>query len=162
MFDIFNDIENCPPMLVSSHRTFISKCEVIELETSETLSGRGDHLILFLFSDTLEICKKRSKANAQSKSPTNTAVYGKHNGPKPFKHIKLIPLSLIRTVADITDSIRAFALSYRHNANIHDGKEKICAFNIADEEVDKTIFIKNFCKQMAENACKTDSVRIYF
>jgi hypothetical protein len=162
MFDIFNDIENCPPMLVSSHRTFISKCEVIELETSETLSGRGDHLILFLFSDTLEICKKRSKANAQSKSPTNTAVYGKHNGPKPFKHIKLIPLSLIRTVADITDSIRAFALSYRHNANVHDGKEKICAFNIADEEVDKTIYIKNFCKQMAENACKTDSVRIYF
>ncbi|XP_070509513.1 protein ECT2 [Chironomus tepperi] len=157
MFDIFNDIEGCPPMLVSSHRSLISKCEVIELEASDILSGRGDHLILFLFSDTLEICKKRSKANNLSKSPNSTYT-GKHNGPKPYKHIKLIPLSLIRTVADISDSMRAFALSYRSSANIHDSsKDKICAFNIADEEIEKTMYIKNFCKQMAENACKADS-----
>jgi protein ECT2 len=45
MFDIFNDIEGCPPMLVSSHRCFISKCEVVELETSETLrSAKNDHV----------------------------------------------------------------------------------------------------------------------
>jgi protein ECT2 len=157
MFDIFNDIEGCPPMLISSHRSLISKCEVVELETSETLSGRGDHLILFLFSDTLEICKKRSKHAANQKSPT--AYTNKHSGPKPFKHIRLIPLNLIRTIADINDSMRAFALSYRSNANIHDSsKDKICAFNIADEEVDKTIYIKNFCKQMADNSCKTDPV----
>lgn len=162
MFDIFNDIEGCPPMLVSSHRSLISKCEVIELEASDILSGRGDHLILFLFSDTLEICKKRSRANNLSKSPNSTYT-GKHNGPKPYKHIKLIPLSLIRTVADITDSMRAFALSYRSSANIHDSsKDKICAFNIADEEIEKTMYIKNFCKQMAENACRADSVSHFF
>lgn len=162
MFDIFNDIENCPPMLVSSHRSLISKCEVIELEASDILSGRGDHLILFLFSDTLEICKKRSRVNNPKSSPSNSGGYtNKHNGPKPFKHIKLIPLTLIRTVADITDSIRAFALSYRGNANVHDAsKDKLCAFNIADEEVEKTMYIKNFCKQMAENVCKADSVRL--
>jgi hypothetical protein len=159
MFDIFNDIDNCPPMLVSSHRSLISKCEVVELESSDILSGRGDHLILFLFSDTLEICKKRSRINNISKSPTNSAYTNKHSGPKPYKHIKLIPLNLIRSVADITDSMRAFALSYRGSANIHDSsKDKICAFNIADDENEKTIYIKNFCKQMAENACKTDSV----
>lgn len=164
MFEIFNDIDGCPPMLVSSHRSLISKCEVVELETTEILSGRGDHLILFLFSDTLEICKKRSRVNSQAKSPTNSAaVYGKHTGPKPFKHIKLIPLSLIRTVADINDSIKAFALSYRSNASVHDAsKDIICAFNIADEEVDKAMYIKTFCRQMAENACKTDSVRFNF
>jgi hypothetical protein len=59
--------------------------------------------------------------------------------------------------------MRAFALSYRGNANVHDAsKDKLCAFNIADEEGDKTMYIKNFCKQMAENACKTDSVRSCF
>jgi hypothetical protein len=55
--------------------------------------------------------------------------------------------------------MRAFALSYRSSANIHDSsKDKICAFNIADEEIEKTMYIKNFCKQMAENACRADSV----
>lgn len=158
MFEIFNDIEGCPPMLVSSHRSLISKCEVVELESVDMLSGRGDHLVLFLFSDTLEICKKRSKANNLSKSPNSTYT-GKHTGPKPYKHIKLIPLNLIRSIADVTDSMRAFALSYRNSANAHDSnREKVSAFNIADEEMEKTIYIKNFCKQMAENACKTDSV----
>ena len=35
MFDIFNDIEGFPVMLVSSHRSIISKCEVIELGASD-------------------------------------------------------------------------------------------------------------------------------
>ena len=31
IFEIFSDIENCPPDLVSSHRIFLSKIDVIEL-----------------------------------------------------------------------------------------------------------------------------------
>lgn len=159
MFDIFNDIENCPPHLVSSHRSFISRCEVTEL--SEILSGRGDTLMLFLFSDTLEVCKKRSRYN-YSKSP-NALHQSRHaSNSKPYKHIKLIPLSTIRTLADISDSPRAFAISLRSSSNIQDlSKDKLYSFSISDEEIDKTIYIKNVCKQLAENACRADAVSCF-
>lgn len=154
MFNIFNEIENCPAHLVSSHRSFVSRCEVTEL--SDSLSGRGDSLMLFLFTDNLEICKKRSGFN-KTKSPNSTRVH--KSSVKPYKHIKLIPLSSIRTLADINDSPRAFALSLRNSSNIQDfSKDKVHSFSISDEEVDKTIYIKSFCKQLAENACRTDSV----
>lgn len=39
--------------LVSSQRCFISRCEVTEL--SDSLSGRGNPLVLFLFSDVIEV-----------------------------------------------------------------------------------------------------------
>lgn len=39
------------------------------MELSDGLSGRGDHLVLYLFSDILEVCKKRSKAFNSLKSP---------------------------------------------------------------------------------------------
>jgi len=53
IFDIFNDIDGCPAHLVSSNRSFILKCEVNEL--SDSLSGRGDSLVLYLFSDSIEL-----------------------------------------------------------------------------------------------------------
>lgn len=157
MFNIFNEIENCPPHLVSSHRSFVSRCEVTEL--AETLSRKGDGLMLFLFTDTLEICKKRSRYN-NSKSPTSLrSARSNVSNVKPYKHIKLIPLSSIRTLADINDSPRAFAISLRSSNNMQDfSKDKLYSFVISDEEIDKTIYIKNFCNQLAENACRTDSV----
>uniref|UniRef100_A0A0K8TS04 Putative guanine nucleotide exchange factor pebble n=1 Tax=Tabanus bromius TaxID=304241 RepID=A0A0K8TS04_TABBR len=143
MFDIFNDIEGCPAHLVSSHRSFVSKCEVTEL--SDSLSGRGDSLVLYLFSDTIEVCKKRSRGFNSAKSPSTT---------KSFKHIKLMPLSTIRFVIDICDSPRAFAINSRHN---QDNKEKFYSFIICDEEIDKIIYLRSLCKQIAENACRTDT-----
>jgi hypothetical protein len=167
MFDIFNEIESCPPHMISSHRSFISRCEVTEL--SDSLSGRGDSLMLFLFTDTLEICKKRSRAFGNTKSPTNpsttiTSINSSKNSSssiKPYKHIKLIPLSSIMAVANITDSPRAFGLSYRSSSNMaQDPKNniKLFSFSICDEEIDKASYLRSFCKQMAENACRTDSV----
>lgn len=150
MFEIFNEIENCPPHLVSSNRSFISRCEVTEL--SETLSGRGDPLLLFLFTDALEICKKRSKYANSTKSP-NAASRSKDSSVKPYKHIKLIPLSYIRCLADISDSPRAFSLILRNATN-----DKHHSFSILDAEYDKKIYIKGFCKQLAENACTADAV----
>ncbi|XP_055841172.1 protein ECT2 isoform X5 [Episyrphus balteatus] len=140
IFDIFNDIEGCPAHLVSSNRSFISKCEVTEL--SDNLSGRGDTLMLYLFSDTIEVCKKRSRGFNSAKSPSTT---------KCFKHIKLMSLNAIRFVIDITDSPRAFAILCRQD------KDKLHSFTIADEEIDKVVYLKTLCKQMAENACRTDT-----
>ncbi|XP_053986553.1 protein ECT2 isoform X2 [Hylaeus volcanicus] len=157
MFDIFNEIDNCPPHLVSSHRSFIGKCDVMEL--SEGLSGRGDHLVLFLFSDTLEICKKRSKAFNSLKSP-NTAN-GLHTTKlsqgKPYKHIKMLSLSTIKKVVDIreTDEChKVFALMVRSNQEL---KEKLFSFTITDEEVNKTNYLRTLCRQMANTVCKADA-----
>ncbi|XP_076667100.1 epithelial cell transforming 2 pebble isoform X3 [Andrena cerasifolii] len=157
MFDIFNEIDNCPPHLLSSHRSFIGKCDVMEL--SEGLSGRGDHLVLFLFTDTLEICKKRSKAFNSLKSP-NTAN-GLHatklSQGKPYKHIKMLSLSTIKKVVDIreTDEChKVFALMVRSNQEL---KEKLFSFTITDEEVNKTNYLRTLCRQMANTVCKADA-----
>lgn len=153
MFDIFNDIDNCPPHLVSSHRHFVSRCEVTEL--TDSLSGRGDSLMLFLFSDTLEVCKKRSRAFNNTKSPSTNALNSTRcQTTKPYKHVKLMPLSSIRLVVNIQDSPRAFALNCRATV---DNKDRLHSFSICDEEKDKIIYLKSLCKQLAENACKADA-----
>ncbi|XP_053674461.1 protein ECT2 [Anopheles nili] len=152
MFDIFNDIDNCPPDLVSSHRSFVSRCEVTEL--SDNLSGRGDPLVLFLFTDSLEVCKKRSRVFNNVKSPNTNSLNHTRSScatTKPYKHVKLMPLSTIRVVINIKDSPRAFMLDCRELS-----KDRQYSFNIADEEQDKLIYLKSLSKQMAENACRTD------
>ena len=106
MFDIFSEIDKCPAHLVSSHRSFITRCDVQELSEGG-FSGRGDHLVFFLFSDMLEICKKKSKAFNSMKSP-NTTVNSLHPAKmsqcKPYKHVVLLSLSTIKRVVDIQES----------------------------------------------------------
>uniref|UniRef100_A0A2Z5U608 Protein ECT2 n=1 Tax=Reticulitermes speratus TaxID=60591 RepID=A0A2Z5U608_9NEOP len=157
MFDIFNDIDNCPPHLVSSHRSFIVRCDVIEL--SDGLSGRGDSLVLFLFSDMMEVCKKRSRAFNSLKSPNTTSSLHsvKLSSGKPYKHIRLVPLSNIKRVIDIKegdDCHNVFALMCRSNQEL---KEKLYSFTLADEETDKLGFLRTLCRQMANTVCKADA-----
>ncbi|XP_023176299.2 protein ECT2 isoform X3 [Drosophila hydei] len=140
IFDIFNDIDGCPAHLVSSNRSFISKCEVNEL--SDSLSGRGDSLLLYLFSDSIELCKRRSRGFNTAKSPSTA---------KTHKHIKLISLNTIRFVIDVTDSPRAFGLLQRGD------KEKLYTFSIIDEETDKLVYLKKLCMQIAAHTCRTDA-----
>ncbi|KAJ2946322.1 hypothetical protein O0L34_g12359 [Tuta absoluta] len=154
MFDIYNDIDQCPAHLVSSHRSFVSRCEVVEL--SKELSGRGDHLVLFLFTDTMEVCKKRSKA-FNSKSPTNGTGTMRIGSSKPYRHISLMPLSTVKRVVDIReaeDCHNVFALMCRSNQEL---KEKLYSFMITDETVDKTHFLRQLCRQMANTVCKADA-----
>ncbi|CAH0698957.1 unnamed protein product [Spodoptera exigua] len=154
MFDIYNDIDQCPAHLVSSHRSFVSRCEVVEL--SKELSGRGDHLVLFLFTDTMEVCKKRSKA-FNSKSPTNGTGTMRIGSSKPYRHISLMPLSTVKRVVDIReaeDCHNVFALMCRNNQEL---KEKLFSFMITDETVDKPHFLRQLCRQMANTVCKADA-----
>ncbi|XP_038208839.1 protein ECT2 [Zerene cesonia] len=154
MFDIYNDIDQCPAHLVSSHRSFVSRCEVVEL--SKELSGRGDHLVLFLFTDTMEVCKKRSKA-FNSKSPTNGTGTMRIGSSKPYRHISLMPLSTVKRVVDIReaeDCHNVFALMCRSNQEL---KEKLYSFMITDESVDKGHFLRQLCRQMANTVCKADA-----
>ncbi|XP_041973967.1 protein ECT2 isoform X7 [Aricia agestis] len=154
MFDIYNDIDQCPAHLVSSHRSFVSRCEVVEL--SKELSGRGDHLVLFLFTDTMEVCKKRSKA-FNSKSPTNGTGTMRIGSSKPYRHISLMPLSTVKRVVDIReaeDCHNVFALMCRSNSEL---KEKLYSFMITDDAVDKPHFLRQLCRQMANTVCKADA-----
>lgn len=117
LFDIFNDIDNCPADLVSSHRRYISRCEVTELTNS--MSGRDDLLMLFLFTDYIEVCKiRKSRGITNIKSPTGTmnalnTTTRAHTHGKSYKHIRLIPLSAIQYVYNIKDSERAFAIQVK-------------------------------------------------
>ncbi|XP_049800444.1 protein ECT2 isoform X5 [Schistocerca nitens] len=156
MFDIFNDIDNCPPHLVSSHRSFIVRCDVMEL--SDGLSGRGDNLVFFLFSDTMEVCKKRSKTFNSLKSPNTSSLHSaKMSSMKPFKHVRLMPLTHIKRVIDIRETDEChnvFALMCRSNQEL---KDKLYSFTIADEETEKLGFLRTLCRQMANTVCKTDA-----
>lgn len=145
----------------------MSKCEVTEL--SNALSGRDDPLMLFLFTDYMEVCKIKKSRSNNVKSPTanSTATLSGANGlnagrgtmhhqhhQKSYKHIKLLPLKSITTVCDIQDGQRAFALCAAQ-------KDKVYAFNINDD-VEKCVYLKNLCKQLAEKACTPDAVSVLF
>ncbi|ETN66757.1 hypothetical protein AND_001451 [Anopheles darlingi] len=161
LFDIFNDIDNCPVSEAVDGRLeglclILKSPEVTEL--SDSLSGRGDPLVLFLFNDTLEVCKKRSRVFHNAKSPnTNTLNLARSScaTTKPYKHLKLMPLSTVRLVVNIEDSARAFMLNCRELAP--NAKDRQYSFNMADEEQDKLVYLRTLSKQMAENACRTDA-----
>ena len=126
LLNIINDIDKCPASLLSSNRRYISECEVSEL--SKCLSGRDDRLMIFLFTDYIEICKIREARG------------------KPYKHIRLIPLDAIPYVYDIKDSERVFAIEV---------SEELICFKISEKH-EKTELLKIFSKQLAENAHKTE------
>ncbi|XP_060875011.1 protein ECT2-like isoform X2 [Metopolophium dirhodum] len=154
LFDIFNDIDNCPPHLVSSHRSFITKCDVVEL--SDNLSGRGDHLTIFVFSDVVEVCKKRKSFNGKSPKELNSGSHKLNGGAKSYKHIKLMPLNIIKQVIDIKeteDCRNTFSLMIIDN---HDFKERLYTFTMTGSNSIanyKNIFLKNISQQVANTVC---------
>ncbi|XP_072742510.1 protein ECT2-like isoform X2 [Anoplolepis gracilipes] len=142
MFNIFNEIDKCPPHLVSSHRLFINKCDVMEIH--EELSKQGDQLVLFLFTDVLIICKKRCSGNMQKSLQSSK----KESQRKPYKHLKLLSLCTIRKVVDIQETKeypKQFALIVR---STQESREKLFSF-IITEELNKTIYLQTLCRQMA-------------
>ncbi|RZC41319.1 RhoGEF domain containing protein, partial [Asbolus verrucosus] len=154
LFNMFNDIDNCPPDIVCSHRKFIAKAEVIQVSSTEGLSSKGNTLMLFLFSDLVEVCKKKSKAFNNPKSPGGVSSIQRQ---KLYKHVKLVPLNTIKKVVDIKETEQCqklFSFVCRCNDDL---KEKTYAFAMADEDADKTAFLKTVTKQMANNACTPDA-----
>ncbi|XP_078493396.1 protein ECT2 isoform X4 [Ciona intestinalis] len=100
IFDIVYEVEGCPPTIVSSHRQFVARAEVIAVD--DNLCNKGDHITFFIFSDCMEIAKRRRGIKSQSfKSPN---VHGRPASVKCLKHTKLLSLSHIKKVVSITDS----------------------------------------------------------
>lgn len=77
MFDIVNNIEDCPPNLLSALRKFVCKAEARLLFTnseSEIIPSKSHKVVLFLFSDLIEICKIRSLKRSHSSRGSKTYV----------------------------------------------------------------------------------------
>lgn len=148
MFEIMNDIDNCPPTLLSSHRRFVTRIDVIEL--SDELCGRGMPLSLFLFTDSLEMCKRRTRYMNTTKSPAL------HKTPqKAFKHLTLIPLATIKRVVDCleTDDCRnSFGLIFKCNSEL---TEKLFSFMVDGEESKKDFMIQ-LTKGISHIVCMAD------
>ncbi|KAG0717993.1 Protein ECT2 [Chionoecetes opilio] len=131
LFEIHNDIEMCPPNLVASHRMHMSKVDVAEL--SDSCSGRGDTLTLFLFNDVLEICKKKSKYNS-IKSPSRANLHALKS-IKTYKHLEMMNLAHIKRIVDIReteDCHNVFALIIRSNQEL---KERLFTFTLMQDDV---------------------------
>ncbi|XP_071034057.1 protein ECT2 [Parasteatoda tepidariorum] len=157
MFDIVNDIDNCPPNLLSSHRSLVTKVDTLEI--TELLSKKNSTVSMFLFTDVLEVCKRRGRATVNTlKSPgvvSLTAATSKSH-IKSYKHIDLIPLSHIKRVVDITetdDCKNIFAIVLWSTKEL---KELLYAFELQDD-IDKGTFLRTFCRQIANSVCKADA-----
>lgn len=155
MFDIFNDIENCPPNLLSGLRFFVSSIDAVEIGDGG-LGRRGDSLVLYLFSDVLELCRRRTKAAASAKSPVHASGTLGRAYTKSFKHVRLISLYEIRRVVDITDDNdfkNAFGLVlFLQNAT----KEDMFTFAALSDKSAKTEFLTNLCRFLGKVYNKPD------
>ncbi|XP_033121146.1 protein ECT2-like [Anneissia japonica] len=162
MFDVISEIDGVPPTLLSAHRSYVTRIDTIEIGDREhgkgdNFSEKGGSVSMFLFTDLLEICKRRSKANSTSyKSPAVTKT-GQH---KCYKHIEVLPLSHIRRVLDIkqTDDCKnAFALLCKPPMEISDRTDRLFMFTLIGDEKSKTQWLKTLCQHMANITCKADS-----
>ncbi|CAL1534006.1 unnamed protein product, partial [Lymnaea stagnalis] len=152
MFDIVNDIDSCPATLLSSNRHFVMKVDVMEL--SGNLSSRGDPLTLFVFSDNVEICKRRLKVlGSSSRSP---AIQNHKTPQKAYKHLDMISMSSIKRVLDVdeTEDCRlAFGLICKDSAQT---KEKLYSFTLAMDDMSKAEVLTSICKNLAIVLCRPD------
>ncbi|GFT90886.1 protein ECT2 [Nephila pilipes] len=156
MFDIVNDIENCPPNLLSSHRNLVYKTDMQEV--TDMLNKKSGVVTMFLFNDVLEICKKRGKVNNSLKSPgvTSLTTGTLKTQSKSYKHLDLIPLGHIKRVVDVTETEECknvFAIVCWSSKEL---KELLYVFILLDD-ICKKEFLRILCRQVANSVCKADS-----
>eukprot|EP01135_Chromosphaera_perkinsii_P007042 Nk52_evm21s675 gene=Nk52_evmTU21s675 len=89
LFEIVNDIENCPPIVLSSSRILIFKLDLQRLGTdSESVR---QNVTFFLFNDSIEVAKKRT--GSIKRSGRSSGKKWKHLTFSPFKTIQLIDIN---------------------------------------------------------------------
>uniref|UniRef100_A0A2K6M1J7 Epithelial cell transforming 2 n=1 Tax=Rhinopithecus bieti TaxID=61621 RepID=A0A2K6M1J7_RHIBE len=154
-FDVVYEVDGCPANLLSSHRSLIQRVETISL--GEHPCDRGEQVTLFLFSDCLEIARKRHKVIGTFRSP-----HGQTRPPASLKHIHLMPLSQIKKVLDIReteDCHNAFALLVRpptEQANV------LLSFQMTSDELPKENWLKMLCRHVANTICKADAENLIY
>lgn len=142
MLNLPNEIENCPPDLVSSDRSLVIKCECVEL--TEVLSSKKQTVLFLLFTDAIEICKKQAKPFNTFKTPKT--INAQKDNKNQYKHVRRINLTDLRKVINIKESEecpKGFAVLYRSNESLSES-----LFRIIDDSVDKLNFLNEICQQI--------------
>ncbi|KAK2141472.1 hypothetical protein LSH36_1092g00051 [Paralvinella palmiformis] len=151
MFDIVHDIEDCPPNLLSAHRSFINKVDCVEL--TDVAGGKGSSVTLFIFSDSLELCKRRVRV-LSSRSPG--VMHTPRTPQKAYKHLDILQFSEIKRVVNITegpDCRNIFALIAKRQ---DDKAETMYAFALVEDPLNKLEFLTSLSKSICANLCRTD------
>ncbi|KAM9762345.1 protein ECT2 isoform 2-T2 [Menidia menidia] len=150
IFDVVYEVDGCPANLLSSHRSLVHRVETVAL--GEQPCDRGENVTLFLFTDCLEIARKRHKVISTFKSPV-----GQTRPPPPLKHIALMPLSQIRRVLDLQDTedcVNAFALVVRPPT---EQENLLFSFQLVGEETVKGTWLRTLCRHVANTICRADA-----
>lgn len=137
------------PNILSGHRFFVASLDVVEIGESGLSRNRGDTVTLFLFSDVLEVCKRRTKA-ALARSPAS-ATLGRRGLTKPYKHLCLLQLYNVKRVVELlpaeeNDVKDAFGLVLRLPTSI---QESLCTF-VAEQPTAWRDFLQKLCSFMGK------------
>lgn len=167
MFDIVNNIEDCPPNLLSALRRFVCKAEARLLflnSESEIIPSKSHKVVLFLFSDLIEICKIRSlRRSHSSKGPKtyvpirrgiNQAQASKFSAKKEHRHLDELRLGDVINLYKKCQSPEmndAFVIQARPSAKYHQNF-RYYPFIIDDESITKDTFIE----RLEESLCTRD------
>lgn len=157
MFDIVNNIEDCPPNLLSALRRFVCKVEARLLfmnSESEVIPSKSHKVVLFLFSDLIEICKIRSlKRSHSSKGPRtyvpirrgiNPSQNAKFSSKKEHRHLDELRLCDIMNIykkCQSSEMSDALVIQARPTPK-YDQNFRYYPFIIDDEYTSKFTFIE--------------------
>lgn len=153
MFDILNNIEDCPPYLLSANRRFICKAEARLLVTDSDnyiIHFKSHKVVIFLFNDLLEICKLRSlkrshSTSARSYGPIRRNIHGsvsRMSNKKQYRHMDELRLEDIKRVyrkcqsSDLSEAIVIQASPSTKYQNF-----RTYPFQIDDKEITKDQFL---------------------
>lgn len=167
MFDIVNNIEDCPPNLLSALRRFVCKAEARLLflnSESEVIPSKSHKVVLFIFSDLIEICKLRSTKRSHSLRGTktyvpirrgiNVAQAAKLSNKKEHRHLDELRLSDIMKVykkCESPEMSEALVIQARPSTK-YDQNFRYYPLIIDDESTTKTTFIQH----LEESLCTCD------
>lgn len=133
MFEVLRDIEECPALILSANRNFLCKVDVMDMASSK--ATKSENLVLYLFSDSIEIAKKKSLGTFSRSS-------------KQFRHIEFFSLLHCRAVVSFTDAPDMVGLLVRWPDDPE--HEKVLVFKLISAEPDSaSVFAQQVCKQLA-------------
>ncbi|KAF0988184.1 hypothetical protein HZS_6425 [Henneguya salminicola] len=109
MVEIFNNIEDCPPTLMSSSRTLILRSEAYEFKDFKKY--KSNIITLFILSDSIEALFARKRQNRQYR-PLPLTMANVKSSPKTvnltrnksFKHCYYVKYSAIEHVVQVSDN----------------------------------------------------------
>uniref|UniRef100_A0A5S6R1H6 Protein ECT2 n=1 Tax=Trichuris muris TaxID=70415 RepID=A0A5S6R1H6_TRIMR len=147
LFDIVNQIENCPPHILSSHRQFIAHVDATALSNGP-LTKKGMECTFYLFNDCLEITKRRMKPGSTETRRRSIAV-------KQQKHVDLLFMSSIRRVVDVNlpKMANLFCLTIRNSMGDTNYTFEMRQSILAEAKVS---FLESICKQVLKTACRAE------